>query len=280
MGFELLLKLIRQFILIDEVKSSNISKENLRLVKELYADNQELKHEVNWLKKTIIEGNFSNKFDEVRERILNDIQKEVADLALEQAKQEVENSKTISDKLITDKVEEIIKEEIEKFDLTAHFEDLRKKSAYEEKINREQDLDRFVDMQLRSGGMLRTVFINLFIIVNISIITFLFIQPGTGFTKEILTFISALYLSLSLFIVYIYRSSNLRAKALMALKEDSKKYYDAIYYLDSFGQNDHLKGDHQNIIKSILINRLENETIASHPYEKIVNQLIKKIPSK
>lgn len=66
----------------------------------------------------------------------------------------------------------------------------------------------------------------------------------------------------------------------MALKEDSKKYYDLVYYLDSFGQNDHLKEEHKNIVNSLLTNRLENEAIAAHPYEKIVEKLIKKIPTK
>lgn len=275
-----LLRLIRQFFLIGEIKSSGISRENLRLVKELHADNYELKQEMNWLKKTIIEGNYSNKFDEVREKILVDIEKDVAGLALEKAKQEIENSKTISDELITDKIEELIENKIKEFDFSKHIEDVRRKHAFDEKIQREQELDSFVDIQLRSGGFLRTVLINLFIIVNISIIAFLFIQPGTGFTKEILTFISALYLSLSLFIVYIYRSSNLRTKSVMALKEDSKKFYDAIYYLDAFGNNEHLRKEHEKIISSILTNRFENESIASHPYEKIVSQVVKKLPTK
>lgn len=275
-----LLKVIRQFFLIGDLNTSGVNRETLKLLKELHASNYELKSEVDWLKKTIIEGNYSNKFDEVREKILQDIEKDVSDQALKKAKQEVENSQDISDELIKEKFEELIEKRIVEFDFTKYVEDVRRKLAFEEKTQRERELDGFVEVQLRSGGFLRTVLINLFIIVNISIIVFLFIQSGTGFSKEILTFISAIYLSLSLFIVYIYRSSNLRTKALMALKEDSKKFYDAIYYLDVFANNENLSKEHEKIISSILINRLENETIASHPYEKIADQIIKKLPTK
>ena len=249
-------------------------------IKKLIEETNNLHKEVEWLKKTLIEGKYANKFDEVKEKVLHDIEKEVSESALIKAKEEIENSESISEIIITKKINELVQNKINDFDMTKYIDDIRKQHAISEKVKKEKELNVFIEKQLRSGGFLRTVLINLFIIANISIILFLFTQSESGIGKDVLLFISGLYISLSLFIVYIYRSSNLRAKALMALKEDSKRFYDVIYYLDTFANNANLKDNHETIITSMLSNRLENEVTASHPYEKFIDKIIDKIPNK
>ena len=151
-------------------------------------------------------------------------------------------------------------------ELINHFLQYKKQILKEEK-NRKYRED--IEQQLRSGYSLRMVMINLFVIFNLALIASYFFK-GTMIEPNILYGIIGLYISLSFFIVYIYRANNARMLVLMALLEDIKKTEEAFDYLQQHCSNREPNESDNDIIRTFLTNHSERENTPGHPYELIL----------
>lgn len=130
----------------------------------------------------------------------------------------------------------------------------------------EEGFESYLDEQSKNVATIRTVMINLFIIVNLGLlITYLFRDDNSG--KVAIQAILGFYISLALFIVYIYRSANSRSNMILAIREDFRKLHLVNDYLSRFAEGRELTESELAIIKIISINHSEREKTAEHPYE-------------
>jgi hypothetical protein len=133
-----------------------------------------------------------------------------------------------------------------------------------------------VDQEFDTAAATKRKVVNVFIGINfaLSIVLLSAAVRGTFFeaipvvTQQILL---GLYASMSLFIIYVYRSSNARLLVLLAVKEDNKRYYDALRFIDS--RNEPLTENDVGVIKLLLTNRTEREKGQEHPYELVLKSI-------
>lgn len=145
---------------------------------------------------------------------------------------------------------------------------MRSSAAIEENRWREQRrLETVFRKQLESAGAVRRAMTNLFVLVNLLLIAGIFFKPEQILSNR--EIILGLYISFATFIVYVYRSSNSRALILMAGMEDSKRYHDAEKYLSSLGKRNLNERD-VDVLKLLMINRMEREKNSEHPYELVL----------
>ncbi|MFL7053623.1 hypothetical protein BCS65_21415 [Vibrio cyclitrophicus] len=126
-----------------------------------------------------------------------------------------------------------------------------------------------VDVERKSAGLLKSVMINLFIIVNFALII-LYLLKGTDISQYGALSISGLYISLAGFIIYIFRSSNSRTSVLLAIKEDLKKQNTALDYIQSVRAKGELSENDIDFIRMIMANHAEREKTVNHPYEMVL----------
>lgn len=143
------------------------------------------------------------------------------------------------------------------------------REAWEGREKNTKEFNTLVDKQLNTANSIKLVMMNLFVLFNFLIIASFFVVPSRFSDKASLT-ILGVYISLSAFIIFIYRASNSRSAALLAIKEDSKKFYDVFQFIKQFKKGASFSNNDVEIIKSILINRLEREKTTDHPYEVIL----------
>lgn len=153
------------------------------------------------------------------------------------------------------------------------FTDLIAHAIYRESWEtRRRSVDAFstlLDQQLSAANSTRTIMMNLFVLINISLMATFFLNSGQ-ISEKVSISILGVYISLSAFIIYIYRASNARSASLLSIKEDDKKLYDAFLFLTNFKKGVAFSNNEVDLVKSILINRFERERGGDHPYEVIL----------
>ena len=110
---------------------------------------------------------------------------------------------------------------------------------------------------------------NLFVFFNLSLLA-LFVATPERFTDRSSLTVLGVYVSLSAFIIYIYRASNARSASLLAIKEDEKKLASVFDFLETFKKGGAFTNNEVELIRLLLINRVEREKGADHPYEVIL----------
>lgn len=142
----------------------------------------------------------------------------------------------------------------------------------DEKLERimlgEKNLYQTLNQERRSSGTLKSVMINLFIIVNFGLIA-LYAFKGSQLTQYVTISISGLYISLAGFIIYIFRASNARTSALLAINEDLNKQNRAMEYIDKLGSDHDLTENDVEFIRILMANHAEREKNTDHPYEMV-----------
>jgi hypothetical protein len=132
-----------------------------------------------------------------------------------------------------------------------------------------QNLDELIYRQLNSANNTRVAMMNLFVFFNISLISVFAFLPERFSDKSSFT-ILGIYVSLSAFIIYIYRASNARSGSLLAVKEDEKKLSNLFEFLTTFKKSSTFSSNDVEIIRALLVNRIEREKGADHPYEVVL----------
>ena len=140
--------------------------------------------------------------------------------------------------------------------------ELRKRDA-------DEQLRETLEQERKSAGLLKSVMINLFIIVNLGLL-FLYLIIGGDINQYTAISISGLYISLAAFIIYIFRASNARTSVLLSIKEDAKNQLSANDYVTNLKNNGELSETDIDYIRLILSNYSEREKSAKHPYEVIL----------
>jgi hypothetical protein len=137
----------------------------------------------------------------------------------------------------------------------------------ETKWRQKSQFDTVLAQHLGSAASIRRAMLNLFVLVNIILVSSIIFRSADVLSnKEI---ILGLYVSFATFIVYVYRSSNARALILLAGVEDNKRYHDADKYLEFVGKRGPNERDIE-ALKILLVNRMEREKNAEHPYELVM----------
>ncbi|MTV36709.1 hypothetical protein [Duganella radicis] len=135
------------------------------------------------------------------------------------------------------------------------------------------DLELSVDQEIESSSKVKRYLMNLFITFNLLLmINFaaysVFVQKELpALTQQV---ILGLYVSIAIFIVYVYRVSNARVLILLAVKEDSKRYFDGLRFLGAKPPSTEVNENDVAILKALLVNRTERERGAEHPYELVL----------
>jgi hypothetical protein len=134
------------------------------------------------------------------------------------------------------------------------------------------DLEGAMDQELGSARTIKKIMLNFFITFNFLLIISL--AYLNNFTQKDLSAsayqgITALYVSLAVFIVYVYRTTNSRILIILASKEDAKRLFDAERYLNNRPKSVTSERDVE-VLKMLLTNRMERERGAEHPYELVL----------
>lgn len=132
----------------------------------------------------------------------------------------------------------------------------------------EKELNQTVEQERKSAGLLKSVMINLFVIVNFGLIG-LYVFKGAELSQYGALSLSGLYVSLAGFIIYIFRASNARTSVLLAIKEDLKKQNTAMEYVESIGNSRTLSQNDIDLIRMLMTNHSEREKKVDHPYEMV-----------
>lgn len=188
------------------------------------------------------------------------------------AEQELKKSNVLEDVLFQE-LEQRVNARIDRFleskDI-GYFNSARKVVEQQERRHRvEEELYVALELERKSAGMLKSVMINLFVLVNFALI-FLYLLKGGDVNQFGALSISGLYISLAGFIIYIFRSSNSRTSVLLAIKEDLKKQNTALEYIESVQSLGQVSQNDIDFVRMIMANHAEREKSVNHPYEVIL----------
>lgn len=135
------------------------------------------------------------------------------------------------------------------------------------------DLLFAADQEMESASKIKRYMLNLFILFNVGLMLN-FALYNIMLQKELPVItqqvILGLYVSMAVFIVYVYRACNARVLILLAVQEDTKRYFDALRYLSSRPADAPTTGRDVAVLKLLLINRSERERATQHPYELVI----------
>jgi hypothetical protein len=165
-----------------------------------------------------------------------------------------------------------LRSQAESMNLTELLEIKREFSYASQQQEVRSDLEGAMDQELGSARTIKKIMLNFFIIFNFTLIISLAIL--NSFTQKDLSTsayqgITALYVSLAVFIVYVYRTTNSRILIILASKEDAKRLFDAERYLNSRPKSQTSERDVE-VLKMLLTNRMERERGSEHPYELVL----------
>lgn len=206
---------------------------------------ENLRHELN--------ANASFQIQEIVDRHLADLSKR-GDPVVHHLKSEVQAS-----------VQEILKN-TPAIDLVR---DALRMDEAENRKKRTASFDRLLDDQLNSANSTRAVMMNLFVVFNLSLLLAFAFLPERFSDRSSMTILGT-YISLSAFIIYIYRASNARSASLLAVKEDGKKLSDVFDFLATFKKTPTFTNNEVELVRAMLVNRVEREKGAEHPYEVVL----------
>lgn len=230
---------------VEELKKE-LEKLKQELTKDVIKDNDKIIDETI---KNYIEVNLKI----ILEEKINDISL-IKDSILHTLKNEVtsETTKFLSTKNNTDLIN-MIKENYE----------------IQKKIENHNSMVRTLEKEALNASMLKMVMINLFVFATIGFLYF-YITRTSVLPTETYISIYALYFSLGAFMLYIIRSSHFRTSVLLAIKEQTINYNNALEYLEKVKGSSILTEHDVEIVRMLLINRSEREQKADHPYEVIL----------
>ncbi|APR67661.1 hypothetical protein CN03_12415 [Thalassolituus oleivorans] len=174
---------------------------------------------------------------------------------------------------IFEELEERVNKRIDQFLSSKTDKDLaaskRENHLFQQRENVEKELHHTVEQERRSAGLLKSVMINLFVIVNFALIA-LYLLKGSEISQYGAISLSGLYISLAGFIIYIFRASNARTSVLLAIKEDLKKQNSAMEYIEHNNKAGSLSEHDIEFIRIIMTNHSEREKKVDHPYEMVL----------
>jgi len=252
-------RIVRTFFYIDRFDGRNdrVYRHVRELEERLYELSEEVKSDVFKDKLELVEN-------EVEKYVENNLERIIGEKFTEMNSDEVAIKNEI--RSIADKS---VREFMSGDEISKIATQLAEQEVLKRKLTEEKRLNSMLDAQMQNAGTLKTVMINLFVVVNLGILAF-YVFGNVGLIPEKAIYgVIGLYVSLATFIVYIYRASNSRTSALLAIREDSKKFYDVLQYLKSFKGNGELTEHDIDLIRMIMTNRAEREKATNHPYEMI-----------
>lgn len=115
----------------------------------------------------------------------------------------------------------------------------------------------------------KSVIMNIFFVVNAIFLGFYFIKSDS-LTPFEFGFISVTYISLSMFMVYIFRVANTRFATLLSIQEDLHKERRVDNYIRDLRKSAEPTDNDVEILRMLLVNRAERESTTNHPYEVIL----------
>ncbi|HCG8759689.1 TPA: hypothetical protein NKB00_004360 [Vibrio parahaemolyticus] len=229
---------------------------------------QLLEKEVMKLRKDLSKDVLKNASELIESEIRLYLSENMANLAQE----ELSKSQTLESNLFVE-LENRVNNRIDEYLKTKdseYFSSARKVIEQQERRYKvESELYGAVELERKSAGLLKSVMINLFIVVNFALI-FLYLLKGADINQYGALSISGLYISLAGFIIYIFRSSNSRTSVLLAIKEDLKKQNTALEYIESVRVKGDVSENDIDFIRMIMANHAEREKAVNHPYEMIL----------
>ena len=227
-----------------------------------------LEKEVVKLRKDLSKDVLKNASELIESEIRQYLSENMANLAQE----ELSKSQTIESNLFVE-LENRVNNRIDEYLKTKdseYFSSARKVIEQQERRYKvESELYGAVELERKSAGLLKSVMINLFIVVNFALIL-LYLLKGADINQYGALSISGLYISLAGFIIYIFRSSNSRTSVLLAIKEDLKKQNTALEYIESVRIKGDVSENDIDFIRMIMTNHAEREKTVNHPYEMIL----------
>jgi hypothetical protein len=137
-----------------------------------------------------------------------------------------------------------------------------------EKQEIQSELDFALDLELNSMRTTKNIMLNVFILINLGLIAALAFF-GKNFSESAFQALTALYVSLAVFIVYVYRTANSRILIVLATKEDAKRLFEVNRYLSSRPKSVTTERD-VDVVRLLLTNRMERERGSEHPYELVL----------
>ena len=233
------------------------------------------------------------------ERLLSELQRKIADLERQRgesltdaATAEIRES---IDREITNRIPSAVEEQISKLEeegdeLLSHLQNTANSKVSEylsslpleevasaalashASVRAEQDLrvfSRNIERQLNNSHGVRTVMMNLFVAFNFLILGVFVVAPN-ALSEKAYASLLGVYVSLSAFIIFIYRSSNARVASMISIQEDQKKFENILVFLDRFKKGASFNNNDVEIIRLLAINRMERERGGEHPYEVVL----------
>ncbi|HCE2222056.1 TPA: hypothetical protein NJ360_003363 [Vibrio parahaemolyticus] len=186
--------------------------------------------------------------------------------------EKLKESKVLEDRIFNE-IEERVNSRIDLFLESKTDEDLaaskRENHLFQQRKSVEKELFHTVEQERRSAGLLKSVMINLFVIVNFALIV-LYLLKGSELSQYGALSLSGLYISLAGFIIYIFRASNARTSVLLAIKEDLKKQHSAMEYIEHSNKSGSLSEHDIEFIRIMMTNHAEREKKVDHPYEMVL----------
>jgi hypothetical protein len=229
---------------------------------------KELEKETKKIKSELSGEIFKNTRDKIDREINSYLDTELSDLT----EKKLDESGVLESKLVKSFESKVIEQldaylsEIDPKDIAIlklkHDLDSRKKYA-------DEQLVQTLEQERRSSGLLKSVMINLFVMVNLGLFV-LYLVSGSDLNQYAALSLSGLYVSLAAFIIYIFRASNARTSVLLAIKEDMGKQLTAYDYAVTAKEGGSLSGNDIEYIRMLLSNHAEREKGTNHPYEVIL----------
>ncbi|ELY5208548.1 hypothetical protein SNE94_002775 [Vibrio cholerae] len=179
----------------------------------------------------------------------------------------------VIEKQLFEQLESRVNERIDNFLSSKSIEDFAASKRENHLIYRRESVERelynTVEQERKSAGLLKSVMINLFVIVNFGLIA-LYLLKGADISQYGAISLSGLYVSLAGFIIYIFRASNSRTSVLLAIKEDLQKQNSAMEYVENSKQSGLLTEYDIEFIRMLMTNHSEREKKIDHPYEMVL----------
>lgn len=142
----------------------------------------------------------------------------------------------------------------------------------QDKATAKSDLNVMIELLMDNAVRSRTRVFTLFAGVNMWLVVLAAstLVVKVEVTPPLLQAIFGLYVSMAVFLVYVYRNSSSRISVLLALKEDQNHQHEAASYLARLRPNATLSERDVEALKLILVNHAERENGNDHPYELVL----------
>lgn len=129
----------------------------------------------------------------------------------------------------------------------------------------EKNLKYYSDLEFNHTKNIRVAFTNLFVIFTFAvIIAFIFLDK---LTLEVRVTLGFVYLSFSLFVLFIIKSCYRRSAVILAIIEDIDKKESIKSFFKDYKKNAPLNESDIEFLKLLSLSRAEREKSTNHPYE-------------